>query len=602
MNWLVARSAIVLDSKSGDILRAVDTRSSLFVFKEDGCWRISGNNGSFSESEFDRNIILLAPDSAVALGNQVYALTSQGVLAISDTGSEIISKPIEKTLLSLQGLSLANLKNLTFAVARETEGEYELRLPTAANDTSCTQAFIYNTRTGTWTRDTLTSKHGVVNPTDDKRYLAGATQVLKERKDFAYTDYSDVDLSVTVLSSGVGLDPDDYDTRAMWRLDETSSIATAVDETGNYPLATVSGTPTLSSGKFGYSRDWNQNSYVKGDADTASVTKICTTRDWTLMFWIYADGASTGHGIMGLMESDESDWPLYVKLLNTTLGIYIGSKINGNSGSGTAISLATWTHIAFTYTSPSDMQPYINGVADGAPISINLALTAGALVSPKWILGRAYNGATVTGLDGRLDEVAFINTVLTAPQLLAIAQAGSGIASTQVTLLSATGVSVGDILVAGDTERISAVSGNVLTVDSGTWTAGAGTIKTGINSVVKWAPYTAGAPELLKQFQSATFLLGNAHAATVTVSYQSDLISTAGTASVNLATEAGQWVAAGTPWDGVERPFNLRLGVTQEHRRAAQLFVKWTHQNAWAHYALNGLSIAHANGSNRVGK
>jgi hypothetical protein len=187
-----------LGSKGADLLRIIALRDSMFAFKEDGLFRGTGGNGSFQWALFDPTIVLVAPDSAVTLGNMIYALTTQGVVAISDTGSEIVSRPIEKTLVELMATDLAKVQQVTFGVGYETERTYELRTISAASETTATQAFIYNTVTGTWTRDTITTKCGVIHPADNKRYLGGATQVLKERKAYTYADYSDVDLSVTI--------------------------------------------------------------------------------------------------------------------------------------------------------------------------------------------------------------------------------------------------------------------------------------------------------------------------------------------------------------------------------------------------------------------
>jgi hypothetical protein len=48
--------------------------------------------------------------------------------------------------------------------------------------------------------DSTDAHHGVVNSADDKIYLQGATTVVRERKDFAYSDYEDPSLAVTVAS------------------------------------------------------------------------------------------------------------------------------------------------------------------------------------------------------------------------------------------------------------------------------------------------------------------------------------------------------------------------------------------------------------------
>lgn len=189
-----------LGERDADILRIIATRSCIFAFKEDGLYRGTGSNGVFDWSLFDPTVILLAPDSAQVLGNMVYAYTTQGVVAVSDTGVEIVSRSIERTLKALNAASLTKMKQLTYGIAYESERQYILRTISSSSDTSCTQGFIYNTLNQTWTRETRTAAHGIINPSDDKLYLVGSTQILKERKDNAYSDYSEADLSVTIAS------------------------------------------------------------------------------------------------------------------------------------------------------------------------------------------------------------------------------------------------------------------------------------------------------------------------------------------------------------------------------------------------------------------
>lgn len=194
-NYLFAGSA------QKNILRILPLRDSLFILKEDGIYRLTGENpASFRLDLLDSTAILLAPDSAVVLNNQIYALTSQGVVAITDTGVSVLSRPIESTLLSLQGADLAVLKNASFGVSYESERKYVLFVLSATGDTKPTQAFVYNTFTNSWTRWPLTKTCGGVNPADDKLYLGDGSSpyVNIERKAFKYSDYADYGMSITI--------------------------------------------------------------------------------------------------------------------------------------------------------------------------------------------------------------------------------------------------------------------------------------------------------------------------------------------------------------------------------------------------------------------
>lgn len=195
-------------SADSEILRIIPLRDSVFILKEDGIYRISGEDASsFRVDLFDSTTRIIAPESAVVLNNQIYALTDQGVVAITEGGVQVKSRPIEITLLSLIGEDLDSLRNLSFAISYETERKYILFVPTISGDTTATQAFVYNTFTNTWTRWTLAKTCGVIDPENDLLYLGDASSnyVNSERKSLSYLDYADYGstTSITVVNSTV---------------------------------------------------------------------------------------------------------------------------------------------------------------------------------------------------------------------------------------------------------------------------------------------------------------------------------------------------------------------------------------------------------------
>ncbi len=373
-------------SKDGEILRIVPLRDSIFCFKEDGLYRGTGGNGTFRWDLFDPTIVLLAADSAVTLGNQIYAWTSQGVVAISDTGAAIVSQPIKKTLNDFLVTYAAEPTYLphTYGLGYETEHRYELHF--GGDASKSTTAYIYNTTSRAWTREPHTSYHGLIHPVDGKRYLAGftcasAVVMAKERKTGTYADYADIDLSVTISS---------------------------------------------------------------------------------------------------------------------------------NSGVGTIV------------------------------------------------------------------------------------------------LSSATGVEVGDIiyrLSASNCSRITAVNGTTLTLaaeDVAAWPdleAGSATVAKAIATTVRWAPFVAGNPAASKLFRETNLLLGNAHIGTATISHSTELRTTLEATTVDGAGTIGQQTRSYTLWGGTEIPFNLRVMVPQEMRRAARLHLQFAVTNTWSVWNISGLSILFNSGS-----
>ena len=190
-------------SADKEILRIIPLRDSLFILKEDGIYRLSGeDSSSFRIDLFDSTTRLLAPESAAVLNNQIYCLTDQGVVAISEGGVQVRSRPIESTLLSLIGINPSVLRTESFGISYETERKYILFVPTVAGDTVPTQAFVFNTFTNTWTRWVLTKTCGVVHSTDDKLYLGDglSAYVNQERKSLSYRDYVDYGFAATITA------------------------------------------------------------------------------------------------------------------------------------------------------------------------------------------------------------------------------------------------------------------------------------------------------------------------------------------------------------------------------------------------------------------
>jgi hypothetical protein len=136
------------------------------------------------------------------------------------------------------GENLANLKTQTFAVAYETDRKYLLWMPESSLNTYPTQAYVFNAVTESWTTYDRSAASGVVNPANDRLYIAaGSTLHLsKERKDFTYTDFSDEQLDVTAtavngteitLASLSGVDVDDIYYEASDKFSKIVSIDTS---------------------------------------------------------------------------------------------------------------------------------------------------------------------------------------------------------------------------------------------------------------------------------------------------------------------------------------------------------------------------------------
>jgi hypothetical protein len=180
-------------SKNYAIRRIVALRDSLFILKDDGVFRLTGTNGAWSIDPLDTSTKIIAPDSAVVVNNQIFCLSDQGIVAISDIGVEVKSRAIEDQIQDLISEDYTNLKTLSFGINYETDRKYILFTITSDSDTYCTQAFVYNTFTNAWTKWNRNVTHGFVNVTDDKLYLSHAISenIYQERKTFTFTDFVD---------------------------------------------------------------------------------------------------------------------------------------------------------------------------------------------------------------------------------------------------------------------------------------------------------------------------------------------------------------------------------------------------------------------------
>jgi hypothetical protein len=192
---------IYVGSADKNILRIMALRDSLFVLKEDGIFRIYGTDPSnFQVTLLDNTAILIAPETAVTQNNQIFALTTQGVVTISETGVSIMSHAIESNLTSLTSQNYTLLQTSSFGVAYESARAYYLFVISSGADSGPTQYYRYNTITSTWTRGTLEKRCGAVNPVDDKLYLGNSSSAIVdvERKSLTYSDYADYASTETI--------------------------------------------------------------------------------------------------------------------------------------------------------------------------------------------------------------------------------------------------------------------------------------------------------------------------------------------------------------------------------------------------------------------
>lgn len=189
-------------AESRAILRIIALRDSLFVFKEDGVYRISGESIPFSLALFDSSCLITAPDSVSISNNYIYGWSTQGIIAVSEAGvsSPPISRAIDNIILPIRMPNYPNFKTATWGIGYDSDNSYIVFTTNEQDDTVATIAYRYSTITGTWTTFDKTNTCGVINRIDDTFYTgAGDTNFLeKERKTFTRLDYADREFDVTI--------------------------------------------------------------------------------------------------------------------------------------------------------------------------------------------------------------------------------------------------------------------------------------------------------------------------------------------------------------------------------------------------------------------
>ena len=189
------------------ILRIFPLRDSLFVFKEEGLYRISGENAPFSLSLFDSSCKLIAQDSIGVVANLIFAWTKKGIETISESGASLVSRPIDTNILKLASNNYPGFKAATFGVGYESDKSYLIWTILNTTDTIAQICYRYSTVTGSWTTYNKTNTCGIVKLLEDKLFL-GAGDINyceQERKAFNRTDYADRELDFNIdLNNYIG--------------------------------------------------------------------------------------------------------------------------------------------------------------------------------------------------------------------------------------------------------------------------------------------------------------------------------------------------------------------------------------------------------------
>lgn len=531
-----------------EIKRIIALRDSLFIFKEDGIYRLSGESAPFVVAPFDFSAQVLAADTAVVLNNQIYALSTQGVIVVTDTGVSVISRPIENQLLSIVREGYA-YKTASFGVAYETDRSYFLWTVTSSNDTVATQCFRYNTFTSAWTKNDKTQTCGIVNFADDKMYLGAgdANFIEKERKTLTRIDHADREYSLEIQLNGVN------DT--MIELDSVSEV-----EVGDVLIQRQ----YLTSTQFNRLLD-------KLDRDIG-----VTDNNYDALLHFNA-GENMRAKLEALATKLDADPGVSDNTYSAAIDDYSYSITNISAASQTVLTIGPHNIAVNRYVSigGSNSTPSINGtyqvVAVGAnTITINKAVT---------VAGNA--GTVQTAINDFRDMQTCYNIITT--------KLNNDLGAFFSNFPISTGYVDFEVVILDYDQTENTV---MIKIEQ-PFLFGEVTLYKHINSRVEYNPQFFQDPTLQKQVSEGTMMFENSNFSAVTISYGTDL-SPSFEETVFDGRGIGDWgqfVWSQQNWGGIGAPVPLRTYIPRGKQRCRFMNVRFEHAVAFEKYAIYGMSL-----------
>lgn len=195
---------LTVGPKDKRIKRIIALRDSLFILKEEGIYRLTGeSSANYFVTLFDNSAAIVGPDTATVMNNQIYCLTTQGITTITETGVSVVSRPIENIITKITAPAFENFKTLCFGASYESDRAYFLWIPKNDYDTTAPQCLRYNTFTNTWTMWNKAANCAVVGTSANKLFIGSGTDnyIDVERKQLNRLDYADRQYNYTLGSN-----------------------------------------------------------------------------------------------------------------------------------------------------------------------------------------------------------------------------------------------------------------------------------------------------------------------------------------------------------------------------------------------------------------
>lgn len=243
--------------------------------------------------------------------------------------------------------------------------------------------------------------------------------------------------------------------------------------------------------------------------------------------------------------------------------------------SGSADTFATQAFVFNTFTKAFVRWPINASAAIVSPDDTKLYIGDGAT---SWTTQERKN----------LDYTDFVD--------YSIAVTISAFSGNTVTVASATGLSVGDVLTQGSVfSVIKSITGNVLTlyITSSSWTLAAASVLKSYLATIEYAAVSGGNPGTSKQWPELSVLFRSASFNSAQVGFATDVAGDFEYVTIQGAAQ-GSWGLFGwgqSPWGGAGVSQPIRTLTPLEKQRASLLRIQFIIQEGYAKWRINGISL-----------
>jgi len=140
------------------IMNMKATREGLYIFKEDGIYRLSGHGelSGFRVDEHDLSHKAISHDCYAVFDDTIYTVTSRGFVAVSASGVRLLSSPFIGDLMELDLRELINQSASdfygTWAAPNPKAQEIVFGLGDSSDQGVSGSVFVYSAKTQTWVR------------------------------------------------------------------------------------------------------------------------------------------------------------------------------------------------------------------------------------------------------------------------------------------------------------------------------------------------------------------------------------------------------------------------------------------------------------------